>query len=100
MLRMTTWPQGNNTMRIGVNALFLLLGRYGGLETYLRALLREIPLLAQDDEFVVFTERTNAGSFRATALPNLREVICPVPALPTRKARWGARIVYEYAVLP
>jgi glycosyltransferase involved in cell wall biosynthesis len=87
-------------VRIGVNALFLLLGRYGGLETYLRALLRELPLLAPDDEFIVFTERTNARSFGAASLPNLREVVCSVPALPNRKARWGTRIVYEYGFLP
>jgi glycosyltransferase involved in cell wall biosynthesis len=86
-------------MRIGVNALFLLLGRYGGLETYLRALLHAMPAQAPESDFVLFTERTNLGSFADDGVPNLREVLCRAPILRNRKARWATRIAYEYGFL-
>ncbi|HWO23648.1 MAG TPA: glycosyltransferase family 1 protein [Kofleriaceae bacterium] len=59
-------------MRIGVNALFLVPGRAGGVETYLRELLRELPRVAPTVEFVIFTNRENHGTFadhRRVALP-------------------------------
>jgi glycosyltransferase involved in cell wall biosynthesis len=87
-------------IRIGVNALFLLLGRYGGLETYLRALVRELPRLDTALDYTLFTDRRNADSFDLARAPNIREFVCPVPTSSNRKAAWAARLAYEYGVLP
>ncbi len=88
------------TVRVGINGLFLALGKMAGMETYLRALVRELPGLDPAVEYILFTERKNAGSFDHGGHANIREVICPVPAPPTRQAAWASRMLYEYAVLP
>src|SRR5690348_15180787 len=87
-------------LQIGVNALFLLLGRYGGLETYLRALMREMPGLDTALDYTLFTERGNAGSFAIETEPNVREFVCPAPTPSNRKAAWAARLACEYGALP
>ena len=52
-----------NDMRVGVNTSFLLPGKVGGSETYVRELLDAIG--GRDDvELVVFTNRENDGSLR------------------------------------
>jgi glycosyltransferase involved in cell wall biosynthesis len=103
-------------MRIGINTLFLIPGKVGGSETYLRKTLAELVRLdearpaepvqaesaqsvrAQSDQYVqyvLFTNRENAGTFREAARPNVEPVACNVRA--TSRPR---RILYEQRVLP
>ncbi|MDQ6601634.1 MAG: glycosyltransferase family 4 protein [Chloroflexota bacterium] len=86
--------------RIGVNGLFLALGKMAGMETYLRCLMREMPLLDPETAYSLFTERNNAGSFGIGAYLNAREVICRIPPVANRRAMWASRLAYEYTRLP
>src|SRR3569832_613945 len=77
-------------VKIGINALFLIPGKVGGSETYLRS-LEAVP---GDDEYVLFTNRECAGSFELSD-PRFREVRCPLAATSR-----PARMAYEQVVLP
>ncbi len=79
-------------MRIGLNALFLIPGKVGGTEVYVRNLVRALAA-ASTDELVLYVAREAAGTFPSFA--NVREVACDVPA----ESR-VARIAYEQTRLP
>jgi glycosyltransferase involved in cell wall biosynthesis len=82
-------------MRVGINALYLLPGKVGGSESYLRALLRALQSLPpKGDEFVLYTNREAAGSFELRQ-PTFRESVVPVRA----ESRVG-RILVEQTLLP
>jgi glycosyltransferase involved in cell wall biosynthesis len=81
-------------MRIGINALFLIPGKVGGSETYVRALVRALQELGDANEYILYTNRENAGTFELVN-PRFREVRCPVVAS-NRAARMG----WEQLVLP
>jgi glycosyltransferase involved in cell wall biosynthesis len=81
-------------MRIGINALYLLPGQVGGSETYLRKLIDAMQRLDGDDEFVVYTNRENAGTFSLSS-PRFRESPIAVSA-----GSRVARIVAEQTLLP
>ncbi|MEP6716138.1 MAG: glycosyltransferase family 1 protein, partial [Terriglobia bacterium] len=81
-------------MRIGINALYLLPGRVGGTEIYLRSILPALVLLSPSNEFVVFLNR-ETSSLLDTPTDSVIEVHCGVSA-----AFRPARIVYEQTVLP
>ncbi|MEO8549575.1 MAG: glycosyltransferase family 1 protein [Kofleriaceae bacterium] len=81
-------------MKIGINALFLIPGKVGGSETYLRSLVRALQAVPGDHAFVLYTNREAAGSFEL-ADPRWREVRCPVAA--TNRI---ARMAYEQLALP
>jgi len=83
------------SMRIGINTLFLIPGKVGGSETYLRKVLAEMVRLDESVEYVLFTNRENAGTFPEAARANVEEVACNVRA--TSRPR---RILYEQRVLP
>jgi len=87
-------------VRIGVNGLFLALGKMAGMETYLRAMIQELPALNPDIAYSLFTERNNAGSFRVGEYANVREVVCRIPSVANRRVMWATRLAYEYARLP
>ncbi len=80
-------------MIIGINALYLIPGRVGGSEIYLRRLLAALAELDRDDEYIIFTNRENRGSL--CPAPNFREYYCPIRALIRPE-----RIAYEQLVLP
>ncbi|MFQ5767941.1 MAG: glycosyltransferase family 4 protein [Acidobacteriota bacterium] len=61
------------SVRVGVNLLFLVPGRVGGAEVYLRHLLPRLKTLDPDLELVLFTNRENHGTF-----PEYRRVLLPV----------------------
>ncbi len=65
-------------IRIGINALFIIPGKAGGLETVLRNLLTSFLSVDTSNEYVVFSSRECAGI--APAGPNIQEVPCPVSA--------------------
>lgn len=79
-------------MRIGLNALFVIPGKVGGTEIYVRNLVRA--LAATPHEYVLYLAREATGTFGA--LPgNVREISCAV------KAEFRpARIAYEQTALP
>jgi glycosyltransferase involved in cell wall biosynthesis len=81
-------------MRIGINALFLIPGKVGGSETYLRSLVRALQELDHDNDYVLYTNREAAGSFALTN-PRWREAQCPIHAT----SRF-ARMAWEQLALP
>ncbi|HUS31059.1 MAG TPA: glycosyltransferase family 1 protein, partial [Kofleriaceae bacterium] len=81
-------------MRIGINALFLIPGKVGGSETYVRSLVRALQAVDDRNDYVLYTNVENAGSFDLTS-PRWREVRAPIKAT-SRVARMG----WEQAVLP
>lgn len=81
-------------MRIGINALYLLPGKVGGSETYVRNLVKWLPRAAPSNEYVVFINRESAGVFESLA-PGAKIVECPVNA--TNRA---FRILWEQIALP
>jgi len=85
-------------VRVGVNAMFLALGQYGGVETYTRALMRELPTLDDAIKYNIFTPPQAAGTWHAGG--TMREILCPLPRIANRKVQWAARLAYEYGVLP
>ena len=81
-------------LRIGVNALYLIPGRVGGTEIYLRCLLSAFAEIDTVNEYFLFTNReTPAGHFPSP--PNFRIVPQPV-----RAANRPARILWEQLALP
>src|SRR5579862_3215180 len=81
-------------MRIAINAMVLEPSRPGGDKTYLVELVRRLPLLAPDDEWIVFA--TQRGSELLPAgIPNLRVVPCPVPG-----SSLVVRALWEQLVFP
>ena len=81
-------------MRIGLNALFLIPGKVGGTEVYVRNLVRAVAAAATEDEFLLYVAAEACGTFGA--LPaNVREIRCDV-----RAERRPARIVDEQVRLP
>jgi glycosyltransferase involved in cell wall biosynthesis len=81
-------------VKIGINALFLIPGKVGGSETYLRSLVRALQALPGDHAYVLYTNREAAGTFELVD-PRWREVRCPVAA--TNRI---ARMAYEQLALP
>ena len=84
-------------MRVGVNGLFLALGRYGGLETYLVRLLDQLVRAHPELELRGFAAGRGTGvlepvTAHVTALPFPRRI--------GRGAAWAFRTIAEYAVLP
>ncbi|MCC6501836.1 MAG: glycosyltransferase family 4 protein [Deltaproteobacteria bacterium] len=81
-------------MRIGVNALYLLPGKVGGSEIYVRNLVRWLPRAEGGNEFVVYVNRESEGVFEE--IPGSVKVVrCSVSA-----TNRPARILYEQFVLP
>ena len=50
-------------MRIAINALYLLPGRVGGTETYIRNLVRWLARVDRSNTYVIFVNRESAGIF-------------------------------------
>lgn len=80
-------------MRIGINALYLLPGKVGGSETYIRNLVANLARLDRDNEYFIFVNRESEGIFRES--PRITIVPCPVSA-----GNRPARILWEQFILP
>jgi glycosyltransferase involved in cell wall biosynthesis len=76
-------------MRIGVNALYLIPGRVGGTEIYLRHLLGALAALDRENEYFVFLNR-ETGDDLVPGAPGFHAVRQPV-----RAAFRPARILWE-----
>lgn len=81
-------------MRVGINALFLLPGRVGGSEIYIRHLVKWLEKVDDQNEYVIFINRESAGVFEPHA-SKMKVVSCPV-----RASSRPARILWEQIALP
>lgn len=81
-------------MRIGVNALFLIPGKVGGSEVYLRKLLRHLAVIDKKNEYILFTNKENYGTFKIDQA-NFREILCPI-----RASFRPVRVLWEQLFLP
>jgi glycosyltransferase involved in cell wall biosynthesis len=79
---------------IGINALYLLPGKVGGSETYLRNLIKGLAAIDRENEYVIFINRETQGKIDAPA-PSFRIVVCPF-----RASNRPLRILWEQCVLP
>jgi glycosyltransferase involved in cell wall biosynthesis len=82
------------SLRIGVNALYLIPGGVGGTEIYLRNLLQALGEIDSANEYFVFTNRETDARL-APAQPKFH-----VMAQAVRGASRPARILWEQTVLP
>lgn len=92
-------------MRIAINTLYLVPGRVGGTETYVRGLLRGLSGLDAGHEFVVLTNRENHDSFAAAGVerelidvPGRRKVLRAVREqrlVPRAASRLGLDVVHS-----
>jgi glycosyltransferase involved in cell wall biosynthesis len=81
-------------MKIGINALFIRPGWHAGTEVYLRNLLHALPILGNDHEFYLFTNKENHDTFSFTA-SNFKKVLIPIQANIK-----PLRVLAEQVVLP
>ncbi len=82
-----------NGVRIGVNALYLIPGRVGGTEIYLRSLLAELAAADPHIEYIVFTNRETGD--RLFQGPNVR-----VQPQRVRGVNRPQRVLWEQLGLP
>lgn len=82
------------TMRIGINTLFMLPGKVGGTETYVRGLLFGLSKVDKKNEYILFTHNENHHTFEYNS-GQFSKILCPIPA----KNRL-ARVAYEQLFLP
>ncbi|MBI5454286.1 MAG: hypothetical protein HY956_06635, partial [Deltaproteobacteria bacterium] len=54
-------------MRIGINALYLLPGKVGGSETYIRNLVKWLPEAEGRNSYTVFVNNESKGVFKASS---------------------------------
>lgn len=81
-------------MRIGINALYLLPGKVGGSETYIRSLVRGLLEIDRDNTYVIFINNESVGIFPDTD-PRVKIVLCPIKATSR-----PIRILWEQFILP
>jgi len=84
-------------MRIGVNGLFLVPGQGGGIENYFHHLMRDLPLLDREVEYVLVTDRRNMNMLAGGNTSNIQVIPYLIPSGPLRTP---TRFVYEYTCLP
>lgn len=81
-------------MKIGIDTLFLIPGKHGGTETYLRNLLLNLAKIDKENEYILFTNKENSGNF-GIKQDNFSEVLCNF------SARYKPiRVFYEQMILP
>lgn len=80
--------------RIGINALYLLPGKVGGTETYIRNLVTWLVRVDRENTYVIFINKESAGIFEELA-PGCEVVPCPI-----RAANRPLRILWEQFVVP
>ena len=81
-------------MRIGVNTLFMLPGKVGGTETYVRGLLYGLSKVDKVNEYILFTNNSNHNSIEISS-DRFSKILCMV----SETSRL-ARVVYEQLFLP
>jgi glycosyltransferase involved in cell wall biosynthesis len=81
-------------MRIGINALYLLPGKVGGSETYIRNLVRSLLAVDSDSTYCIFINKESKGVFPESD-PRVTIVLCPLEA-----TNRPMRILWEQFILP
>jgi glycosyltransferase involved in cell wall biosynthesis len=81
-------------LRIGINALYLLPGKVGGTETYIRNLVDGLSRFDPDNTYFIFVNKESVGVFRDLP-PRITIVHCPL-----RASNRPARILWEQFILP
>lgn len=81
-------------MKIGINALYLIPGKVGGSEIYIRNLARWLERGDRDNEYFIFINQESQGIFEQLA-PGMNVVLCPIKA-----ANRPVRILWEQLILP
>ena len=81
-------------MRIGINALYLLPGKVGGSETYIRNLIACLAKVDRSNTYVVFINKECVGIFERLS-PDIEVVLCPLQA-----SHRPVRILWEQLILP
>ena len=81
-------------MRIGINALYLLPGKVGGSEVYIRNLAKWLDRTDKDNEYFIFINKESQGIFEQAA-PQMNVVLCPIQA-----GSRPVRILWEQLILP
>jgi len=81
-------------LRIGINALYLLPGKVGGSETYIRSLVRSLLEIDRDNTYVFFINKESKGIFPESD-PRVKIVLCPIEAI-----NRPIRILWEQFILP
>jgi len=77
------------TLRIGINALYLIPGGVGGTEIYLRSLVEALAKIDSANRYFIFTGR-EAGSALAPRAENFRTLVQPICS-----ANRPARLLWE-----
>ncbi len=83
-----------SALKIGINALYLIPGKVGGTEVYLRSLLRSLAAMDATNRYYVYVNR-EAGADIERDAPGFHIVHCNVEAT---FRPW--RILYEQTILP
>lgn len=81
-------------MRIGINALYLLPGKVGGSETYIRNLMECFARVDRSNTYVVFINKESVGIFERLS-PGVEVVLCPIQA-----SQRTVRVLWEQLILP
>jgi glycosyltransferase involved in cell wall biosynthesis len=81
-------------VRIGINALYLLPGKVGGSETYIRNLVKHLSKIDKNNTYIIFINKESIGIFQESA-PRLNIVLCPIHA----QIR-PIRILWEQLIMP
>ncbi len=81
-------------MRIGINALYLLPGKVGGSETYIRNLVQNLLEVDRDNTYCIFINQESKGIFPGSD-PRLNIILCPIEA-----TNRPVRILWEQFILP
>ena len=80
-------------MRVGINAIFLVAGKGGGIERYLRGLISGLKVIDKENEYLLFTSRDCRGTFNLR--DNFKEIYCDVSS-----TYRPAKILWEQFILP
>ncbi len=86
--------RSSNTVRIGINALYLLPGKVGGSEIYIRNLVQSLLEIDRDNTYVIFINKESKGIF-SEIIPRLNIVLCRIQA-----TNRPVRILWEQFILP
>jgi glycosyltransferase involved in cell wall biosynthesis len=81
-------------VRIGINALYLLPGKVGGSETYIRSLVQHLLEIDRENTYCIFINRESIGIFPESD-PRVKIVLCPIKA-----TNRPLRILWEQFILP
>jgi len=91
---MAALRERSSYVKIGINALYLLPGKVGGSETYIRSLVRSLLEIDRDNTYFIFINKKNVGIFPESD-PRVKVVLCPIQA-----TNRPIRILWKQFILP